>query len=123
MKQNRRWFITPCGLDCYSCPIRLRTEEELDYWRRQNVDTDKIRCDGCRSDRAGDHWAPECKILQCCIYEKKFEFCAQCADLPCPSLKEWGMEYEHHAKAVERLKEMRKTGVEPWLQRYLKAQG
>ncbi len=123
MKRNRRWFIAPCALDCYYCPIRLRTEEELDYWRRQNVDTEKIRCDGCRSDRVGDHWAPECKILQCCIYEKKLEFCAQCADLPCDSLEEWGKEYEHHAKVVERLNEMKKTGVELWLQRYLEEQG
>ncbi len=119
MSKDRRWFFTPCGLDCHGCPIRLRTDEELDYWRQRNVDTEKIRCDGCRSDRTGNHWAPECKILQCCVYEKALEFCAQCSDFPCGSLKEWGQEYEHHSDAVERLREMRKAGVEEWLRQYL----
>ncbi|MDH4209863.1 MAG: DUF3795 domain-containing protein [candidate division WOR-3 bacterium] len=118
MKEDRRWFLTPCGLDCHGCSIRLRTDEELAYWKSQNVDTDKIRCDGCRSDRTGNHWAPKCKILQCCVYERNLEFCAQCPDFPCRSLEDWGREYEHHAKAVETLREMKKTGIEQWLVRY-----
>ena len=122
MTEDRRWFVTPCGLDCYSCPIRLRTDEELAYWQSQNVDPDKIRCDGCRSDREGDHWAPKCKILQCCVYEKGLEFCAQCSDFPCHSLEEWGREYEHHAKAVETLRIMKETGIELWLGQYFEKQ-
>ena len=114
----RRWYVTPCGLDCYHCSIRLRTEEELEYWRKQNVDTDKIRCDGCRSDRQGDHWSPDCKILQCCVYERGYEFCAECPDLPCTILTEWCKEYEHHTQAVERLVEMKNTGIERWLKEH-----
>lgn len=122
MLRERRWFVTPCGLDCYSCPIRLRTDEELAYWQSRNVDPDRIRCDGCRSDRKGDHWSPKCKILQCCVYEKGLEFCAQCSDFPCHSLKEWGQEYEHHAKAVETLRIMKETGIELWLGQYFEKQ-
>jgi hypothetical protein len=118
MEEDRRWFLTPCGLDCYGCSIRLRTDEELAYWKSQNVDTDKIRCDGCRSDRALNHWASKCKILQCCVYERNLEFCALCADFPCRTLEDWGREYEHHANAVETLREMKKTGIEQWLVRY-----
>lgn len=114
-EKKRRWFVTPCGLDCYQCPIRLRTEEELDYWRQQHVDPDTIRCDGCRSDRQGHHWSPDCNILQCCVYDRGYEFCAECPDFPCTALKNWGEEYEHHARAVERLNEMKTTGVEMWL--------
>jgi hypothetical protein len=119
MSEERRWFLTPCGLDCVNCSIRLRTDEELNYWRSRNVDTDKIRCDGCRADRSGHHWAPQCRILQCCVYDKKLEFCAECPEFPCPSLEEWGREHDHHARAVERLKEMKKAGIEQWVGQYL----
>ncbi len=117
-EKARRWFVTPCGLDCYKCPIRLRIEGELDYWRKQNVDPDTIRCDGCRSDRQGHHWSPDCCILQCCVYDRGYEFCAECPDFPCPALEDWGREYEHHAQAVTRLKEMKKIGVEMWLKEH-----
>ncbi len=115
MKQARRWFLTPCGLDCYFCSIRLRTDEELEYWRTQGVDPKKIRCNGCRSDRSGDHWDAECKILQCCVYDRKHEFCAECPYFPCAALEDWGKQYEHHAKAVKRLHDMKQTGIEKWL--------
>lgn len=116
---QRRWFLTPCGLDCSDCSIRLRTKEELDYWKKQNVDPDKIRCNGCRSDRNGHHWSADCKILQCCVYERNLEFCAECADFPCSDLDEWAAGYEHHAKAVEILHEMKKMGIDAWLKKHL----
>jgi len=115
MKHKRRWYLTPCGLDCHPCSIRLRTDEELAYWRKQGVDTDTIRCNGCRSNRHDHHWDPECKILQCCAYERKYEFCAQCPDFPCDVLVVWGKQYEHHAEAVKRLHAMKQTGIEAWL--------
>ncbi len=115
MEKSKRWWLSPCCLDCSGCPIHLKTEEKLDYWRKKKVDLEKIRCNGCRSDRKGHHWAPDCKILQCCVYEKGFEFRAECPDLPCEILKKWGKEYEHHAKAVEKLLEMKKKGIEKWL--------
>ena len=114
----RRWYLTPCGLDCHPCSIRLRTKEELNYWARQNVDLDKIRCDGCRSDRKNGHWSPNCTILQCCVYGKKLEFCAECSDFPCGKIKDWAKEYEHHARAVQRLEDMKSSGVEEWLQEH-----
>ena len=115
VNKRRRWFFTPCGLDCYDCPIRLRTKEELDYWTQQKVDLEKIRCGGCRSERNEDHWSPQCKILQCCVYERGYEFCAQCQDFPCPILEVWAKEYEHHAQAVEALKKMKDIGIDEWL--------
>lgn len=118
MKRPKRWFVTPCGLDCSTCPIRLRTKEELDYWREQSVDPDKIRCDGCRSDRTGHHWSPDCKILQCCVYERHLEFCAQCTDFPCSLLEEWIDNYEHHEQAVQRLHDMKETGIDAWLKKH-----
>lgn len=115
MNKTKRWWLTPCGLDCNKCSIHLRTDEELEYWRRKKVDLDKIRCDGCRSDRQLQHWSLDCKILQCCVYERGFEFCAQCSEFPCETLKEWGAEYDHHAQALKRLAALQVSGIEKWL--------
>jgi hypothetical protein len=114
-EKNRHWFVTPCGLDCHSCPIRLRTKEELNYWAEKSVDLEKIRCDGCRSDRRGHHWSPDCRILECCVYTRKLEFCAECPEFPCSVLKDWGKEYDHHSEAVKCLRRMRTIGVARWL--------
>lgn len=117
---DRRWFLTPCGLDCYTCSIRLRAKEELRYWTEQNVDTEKIRCDGCRSARNEKHWSPDCQILDCCVHQRKYEFCAQCPDFPCQILEDWARQYEHHTRAVTELKNMKKMGVEQWLKKRLR---
>jgi hypothetical protein len=105
-----------CSLDCSECSIRLRTEEELEYWRKQGADPEKIRCDGCRSDRNGHHWSPDCKILNCCVHERKLDFCSECTDFPCQILDEWAGEFPHHAEAVERLRGM-KISAESWRER------
>ena len=113
----RRWYLSICGLDCGRCSIHLRTEEELDYWKSQNADLDKVCCGCCRSEReAGRHWSWDCKLVECCIDKKKLEFCAECADLDvCALIKEFAEPYEHHRQAVARLREMKRAGVERWL--------
>jgi hypothetical protein len=113
----RRWSLSVCGLDCGKCGIRLRTKEELDYWKSQNADLDKVRCGGCRSEREdGRHWSWDCKLVECCIDKKKLEFCAECADLDaCALIRDFADPYEHHRQAVERLQEMKRVGAERWL--------
>ena len=115
MEKSRRWWLACCGLDCGQCSIHLRTNEELDYWQQKGVDLNLIRCDGCRSAREGHHWSPDCKILACCLNERGHDFCAQCPDFLCQILKDFAEGVEHHARAVETLREMKQTGVEIWL--------
>ncbi len=117
IEKPKRWWLAPCSLNCSKCPIHLRTEEELDYWRKQNADLDKIRCAGCRSDRSGYHWSPKCKILQCCVYERGLEFCSQCEDFPCAILEEWIKDIPHHAQAVKNLHKMKKIGIDNYLKK------
>jgi hypothetical protein len=57
-------------------------------------------------------------VLHCCVDIKGLEFCAQCDELPCSILTEWIGGIEHHAEAVERLKEMKERGVEEWLKEH-----
>ena len=115
MAQKKRWWLAPCGIDCSKCSIHLRTEDELAYWKTQNVELNKIRCDGCRSERNETHWSSDCKILQCCVYENQYEFCAECDLIPCVIIKDWEAGLEHHRKAIEKVKEMKETGVKKWL--------
>lgn len=115
MEKPKHWWLGCCSLDCGQCAIYLRTDEELDYWRGKDVDPDLIRCDGCRSGRVGPHWSPDCKILQCCLYERGLQFCAQCADFPCEILRDFAEGVGHHAKAVKTLSKMKEAGVEEWL--------
>ena len=116
MRKTDCYWFSPCGLSCDQCGIHLRTRDELAYWKSQNVDLDKIRCDGCRSSLEGNHWSPSCKILTCCVYKKELSYCTQCDEFPCKILLNWADEYAGHAKAVERLKEMKKQGVVQWLE-------
>jgi len=115
--KHQRRLLSVCGLYCGECSIHLRTDEELSYWRSKNVDLDKVRCDGCRSPRKeGTHWSHDCGLVACCINRKRLEFCALCPDLEsCQLVKEFAASFEHHRQAVDRLREMRRTGVEQWL--------
>lgn len=108
-----------CGLDCMNCSIHLRTEEELNYWRNQNVDLNNVACKGCRSDRNDCHWSGDCTLLDCCYYEKKMDFCGECSDFPCNKALEWVGEMEHHRKAVEKMKRMKVVGKDNWIQERL----
>jgi len=116
MKKPDCYWLSPCGLSCDKCGIHLRTPEELAYWKSQNIDLDKIRCDGCRSSLDGNHWSPACKILVCCVYKKQLSYCAQCEEFPCETLQKWSAEHPHHADAVQRLHEMKDQGIVPWLE-------
>jgi hypothetical protein len=115
----RRWYLSACGLDCGTCTIHLRTREELDFWKSKNVDPEKIRCNGCRSERReGEHWSADCKLLACCVDRKGLGFCAQCEEFDsCALIREFAESCEHHREAVARLREMHQTGVESWLAR------
>ena len=113
----RRWYLSVCGLDCSGCPIHLRAQEELDYWRAQKADLGRVRCSCCRSERKeGEHWAWDCGLVQCCVDQKGLEFCAQCEELErCRLVAEFVEQADHHRAAFGRLREMRRVGVESWL--------
>jgi hypothetical protein len=108
-----------CGLDCMNCSIHLRTQEELDYWKNRDVDLNRIACNGCRSDRNACHWSGDCILLNCCLYERKMDFCGECSDFPCNKVLDWAGEWEHHRIAVEKMKEMKVVGKDNWINQRL----
>ncbi|MBN2362964.1 DUF3795 domain-containing protein [candidate division WOR-3 bacterium] len=117
MKNAERLGI--CGLDCMNCSIHLRTDEELEYWKSINVDTEKIGCDGCRSDRTKCHWSGDCELLNCCFYGKKLDFCGECGDFPCKKVVNWISGMAHHKAAVENMMKMKEIGKDEWIKERL----
>ncbi|UCG37058.1 MAG: DUF3795 domain-containing protein [Candidatus Bathyarchaeota archaeon] len=58
-------LATPCLLYCGSCRYYMNEE-----------------CKGCGSEDRS-----ECNIYGCCRKEKQLNYCTQCKDFPCPTLK------------------------------------
>ena len=87
------------------------------HFHSQNVDPEKVRCGGCRSERKeGLHWSVDCKLLACCVDKRGLEFCAQCPSLEsCALVKEFEESAEYHTATVVRMHEMNRIGVDRWL--------
>ena len=111
---EKRW-LGACGLSCHTCPIHLRAENVLAFFKSRNVDPDQVGCDGCRSSRDGRHWSSDCRILACCVHQKGLACCSECETFPCDRLDEWASGDEHHQQAVARLRDMKARGTLAWL--------
>jgi len=81
--------LAACGLDCNTCGTRVKG------------------CEGCHGpdDKV---WCGQCKMRTCCIKEKKLSNCSECDDFPCEHNTEFENDkYQHHRKAIARLRKMR----------------
>jgi len=113
-----RGLLGVCGIDCTRCGIRNRADDVVAYFRSENVAPEKVCCGGCRSERKeGRHWSHGCRLLACCVDKKHLEFCAQCPELDsCTLVKEFEAEYDYRKETVRRMHEVKRAGVESWLQ-------
>lgn len=125
---KKKILISACGLTCYTCPIlrapfdKAAGEQILKWYKSEGwyEDDQAIEdiinkgdyCKGCRSNREDVHWSPDCSILKCCIDQKNLNYCFECEDFPCEELEKWSEQGEHHQKAIENLKLMKK-GEQP----------
>jgi hypothetical protein len=114
-----------CGLMCEECPILkasfgdMEAAESLagwwknEGWMDENATAADViakgpHCLGCHGDRA-KHWSANCWILQCCVDDRKLDYCYECVDFPCKQLENWSTENEHYSKAFKRLLSMREA--------------
>jgi hypothetical protein len=113
MKDDAK-LLAACGIDCTTCDIRLAPgdpgmRQRIVDWLRESlhreVAPDQIRCSWCKGDRTA-HWSTDCWILHCCVDERRFEFCSECGDFPCPRLVEWSKQDEGYGRALKRLEGM-----------------
>lgn len=95
-------FLSYCGLECNTCPIRLATletnplrQEEMreavinqcrELYGMELEPGDITDCDGCRTG-TGRLFSGclDCRIRNC-AEKKKVETCADCSDYPCDAL-------------------------------------
>ena len=99
--------IACCGLDCGLCPV---------YYTKG-----PSKCPGCYGpDFSNKH--PSCSIITCCIKKKNFETCGECVDFPCQKLKIWDLadSFISHKKSLVNLREIKKIGLEKFMERQKK---
>jgi len=110
------FMIGACGLDCDECDIMAATDNQMiasqlaDWFKKVSnlyVDSRDVHCKGCRSD-IEDRWKKDCKIRQCCIEEKKLDFCNECREFPCELLVDWSKKDKKNIEALAWLKKNKK---------------
>ena len=116
-----RNLTSPCGLDCFNCPMYLANNDaELrrTLAARLNITADKAVCHGCRNT-AGTVAAigrnEPCYIYRC-IQEKELDFCHECADFPCDYLHPYADQADRrpHNTKVFNLCLIKKLGLDKW---------
>jgi hypothetical protein len=101
-------LISPCGLYCGVCAIRMAHIDKNEKLKEKLVNlykggtpgkgtlpnsgqltTGDIRCEGCNSDDLFMH-CKQCFIRDC-AKDKKIEGCHQCEDFPCAYIQNFSM--------------------------------
>jgi hypothetical protein len=107
-----------CGLYCGACPVLLASENgELEALAQSfKMSADDLRCYGCKSDTVAV-FCRECKMKNC-AQQKQYEFCHQCADLPCQDLITFTNDerYPYHPLVLKNLAAIRQHDLDAWLQ-------
>jgi len=126
--EKERWSIAVCGLNCASCFIYYKrdendpevareTRETIEWFReKKNLELSKedLMCKGCLGP-LDVHWSPDCKMMLC-ARERRLEHCFECRDFPCPLTEKFANDgLESHRRAVEASKRMKEIGLEAWM--------
>lgn len=105
-----------CGLFCESCSLYIGTQfepERLEVLaKRYGKEIDEMRCNGCRSDKLS-FYCVTCE-MKACIREKGLDFCSDCDEYPCQTLKEFQVLMPHRAELFDSLDYVRDHGYEKW---------
>ena len=114
-------MTSPCGLDCFNCPVFLADEDEelrIKVAERLKIPPEKAFCRGCRNENgtiACLNMTEPCNVYKC-IQKKGIDFCFDCDDFPCDHLHPYADEAKtkpHNIK-VFNLCLIRKMGLESW---------
>ena len=110
-------MIAPCGIDCSKCSIFIAANDPeaakrlAEEWRagiQKDAKPEWFKCQGCRGDRSL-RWSPDCELEECCTVEKGLKLCSECDEFPCPLLREWAAQYDHHREGLDYLKTLRQA--------------
>ena len=98
-------LVAPCGMNCMVCRAYLR---------------EKNKCPGCRGDYTNKPVTRvRCKIKTCEVFgDGEAEFCFQCEDMPCESLKHLDKRYRtrYNMSMIDNLEYIKDHGIEEFLE-------
>jgi hypothetical protein len=86
-----RQMTSPCGLDCFNCPMYLANEDmelRASISGKLNLSLEAARCKGCRNADGVISFISDskpCDVFRCAS-EKGIDYCSECADFPCDYL-------------------------------------
>ena len=114
-------MTSPCGLDCFNCPMYLANEDEElrdKISKSTGIPSERAVCKGCRGEVGKPDWLnlPETCGVYKCITSRDIDFCYQCPDFPCDHLHPYAdraSEVPHNTK-VFNLCLIKKMGLESW---------
>lgn len=116
-------MTSPCGIDCFNCPVYLANESE--EWRtivsqHLGIPPEKAVCGGCRNENgtiACLNMTGPCNVYRC-IDKLDIAFCFECSDFPCDHLHPYADEASQkpHNIKVFNLCLIKKMGLEAWAQ-------
>jgi hypothetical protein len=134
--EEKKRHVSFCGSYCHTCDwhmgkIRKTFQSALDMVEqyefkkllegkadRENLITGlqilagSGICSGCKSEIAEFPEEDRCQIRQCC-HSKGFDFCNQCSDFPCETLKSNPGVIKFGC--IENLKEIKERGIKAWV--------
>jgi hypothetical protein len=107
-----------CGLYCGNCSIfRAYNDNDLETLEKIanafNITIEKIKCQGCRVDEAGN-WNEDCGIRKC-AKDKGLNFCFECEDYPCEIIQEFAESHRSHKVIIENAKRIKEAGWQTWI--------
>ncbi|MGD9155635.1 MAG: DUF3795 domain-containing protein [Bacillota bacterium] len=115
---NKKDLISPCGLDCFNCPIyegNIYETSKKDLAIQTGVPEDVVSCKGCIEQKGHCPGCQDCETYVC-VTGKGLQFCYECDDFPCFKLQPAvdGANFFPHNMKVYNLCRMKAIGVEKW---------
>ena len=106
-----------CGLYCPACTAFIATKEEPERLHalaaRMGRSVEDVTCEGCRSSKRSFYCRELC-TMKSCAGKKGIDFCSQCDEFPCETLKTFQAAAPHRRELWSSLAQIKTDGYEPW---------
>jgi len=113
-------YDTYCGLNCCACPVLGANERGDKEWIKKVAEDEKctpndLRCHGCKTEMVA-MYCTDCE-MRLCARKKGIEFCNECKDFPCETIKSFRNDKSpHHSVIFRNLRTIKEKGLEAWLE-------
>ena len=122
-----RQMTSPCGLDCFNCPMFLASQNEevrKSVGEELNIDPETVQCNGCRNQggKIACHGMTEPCPIYLCAQEKGHFCCSDCKEFFCELLQKGSVEKGGLPCNVYllNLTLIRRMGVDKWAGKKIK---